>query len=187
MALHFLELLFKELNRTEARALAAALLGVSLALSPKFGLYGIASVLIGFIVHEMAHRQTARSVGCSSRFMLDPLGYSLTLVSTLFPIAFLAPGYVGIGCWGVVIGPRESLLISASGPATNIAMALVAYGLLQAGFVHPFLYVFAVINSWLALFNLIPLGPLDGAKILRASPGVWLAMAGVSAALYIFL
>ena len=187
MSLPVLVELFRELNRTEARALAAAMLGVSLALSPKFGVYGIVSVLIGFIVHEMAHRQTARGLGCASRFMLDPFGYALTLVSTLLPIAFLAPGYVGISCWGVLIGPRESLRISASGPATNIVMALLAFLLLKVGFFHPFLYVFAVINSWLALFNLIPLGPLDGAKILRASPPTWFAMVAVSAILYLAL
>ena len=187
MVLQAAELLFRELNRSEARAIAAALLGVSLALSPKFGTYGIASVLVGFIVHEMAHRQTARSLGCSSRFILDPMGYGLTLVSTLFPIAFLAPGYVGVSCWGVMIGPRESLKISASGPATNIVMALAAVTALKLGLVHPFLYVFAVINSWLALFNLIPLGPLDGAKILRASPPTWIFMAIVSAGLFFAL
>jgi len=47
--------------------------------------------------------------------------------------------------------------------------------------IQPFLLftLGAYINTWLALFNLIPFGPLDGAKIFRWNKGLWLvAIAG---------
>ncbi len=181
MSAYELKTLFYELNKTEPRAILAALLGVSLALSPKFGLYGLASVLIGFITHEFAHRQFARKEGCASRFVLDPFGFSITLISTLLPIAFLAPGYVGINCWGTILSKSSMVKISAAGPATNLILAFFGFTMMYT-YGHPFFYVFTIINSWLALFNLIPFGPLDGAKIMRGNPILWgfmIVLAGV--------
>ncbi len=179
--------IFYELNRKEPNAIALALIAVIIALTPKFSYYGIASVIIGFLFHEIAHRQTARRLGCASRFVLDPMGFIITLVSSVLPIAFLAPGYVGINCWGLPLTREGILKIAGAGPLTNIIMAGIATGLLQIGIWHPFLYIFAVINSWLAIFNLFPFGPLDGAKIFRANSKIWAVMIAVAGLIYFVL
>jgi Zn-dependent protease len=42
----------------------------------------------------------------------------------------------------------------------------------------------ARINIWLALFNLIPFGPLDGAKILKWNKGIWLITIAIAGGLF---
>jgi Zn-dependent protease len=186
--------LFYKINRRESTAILTGLISVILALATKFSYYGIISVVIAFLVHEFAHRQTARRLGCSSRFVLDPLGLIITLLSSIFPIAFLAPGYMGINCWGLPMTRKGLLTVAGSGPLSNIILALFAFlPLILRGYIPfgyqtlQFLYTFAVINTWIAIFNLIPFGPLDGAKIFRADKKAWLGLTGVAVVLYIVL
>jgi Zn-dependent protease len=69
---------------------------------------------------------------------------------------------------------KDAALIAAAGPASNILIALVAALVLKLGFVAglPILMMALVqlisLNIVLAVFNLIPVGPLDGAKIVLA-------------------
>jgi Zn-dependent protease len=99
-----------------------------------------------------------------------PTGLILALICSLFGFVFAAPGAVMIhprtDIWGGTTLTREKTgLISIAGPAMNLCLAIVflllnmAYPMLVFSFV-------ARINAWLAIFNLIPFGPLDGAKIL---------------------
>jgi Zn-dependent protease len=80
------------------------------------------------------------------------------------------------------------MLVAIAGPFTNFALALLAaipfrLGLLQpvGENLHPFipsleffLTTFLILNLYLMLFNLIPIGPLDGLKVLRGlAPPSW--------------
>ncbi len=189
--------LFYKINRRESTAVLTGLMAVIIALEAKFSVYGIISVIIAFLVHEASHRQTARRAGCSSRFVLDPLGLLITLISAILPIAFLAPGYVGINCWGLPISREGLLRIAGSGPLSNIVMAVVSLSLLVvsgnwssiAGSVNIVLFLryFTIVNLWIAIFNLLPVPPLDGSKIFKADKKIWAAMISVAAALYIIL
>jgi Zn-dependent protease len=186
--------LFYEINRRESTAILTGLLAVILALATKFSYYGIISVIIAFLVHEFAHRQTARREGCSSRFVLDPFGLMITILSAIFPIAFLAPGYMGINCWGLPMTRKGLLRIAGSGPLSNIVLAVFAFlplmlhSYITLGYhALSFLYTFAVVNTWITIFNLIPFGPLDGAKIFRADRNAWVGMTGIAVVLYIAL
>ena len=66
--------------------------------------------------------------------------------------------------------------ISAAGPLVNLALALVFLTVFFSGINNLFIYYGAFINALIALFNMIPLGPLDGKKIIKWSKPVYYSM-----------
>jgi len=125
-----------------------------------------------FIVHEMAHKYTGIHFGAQGRFVLWPvfLFFGVALAG-IFGIVFVAPGAVYI--YGKTYILKEDGIISLAGPASNLVMAALFF--VAAIFGAPMLIVSygLMINLWIAFFNLIPFGPLDGAKIIRWNPFVW--------------
>ncbi|MFC1970731.1 hypothetical protein ACFLV0_02175 [Chloroflexota bacterium] len=78
---------------------------------------------------------------------------------------------------------RRIGLISLAGPTTNIALALIFQVL---DFTNPTLLftLGAQINTWLALFNLIPFGSLEGAKIFKWNKVAWILSIVVAGGLF---
>ena len=133
-------------------------------------------LLYSIILHELAHGWVALRMGDPTAKRLGRL--SLNPLRHLDPIGTLMLFVFGFG-WArpvpVVVQNlhpvrRGFILVSAAGIAANTAVAFVALFLqrwLQPGGVAaPFLYILAHVNLMLAAFNLIPIPPLDGAKIL---------------------
>jgi len=146
------------------------------------------AVSLGFIFHELGHRLIARRFGYFAEYAMWPKGLMVALGFSLFGFVFAAPGAVMIypkaTAWGTTTLNREKVgLISLAGPATNIGLAVIFQVL---DFVEPALLftLGARINTWLALFNLIPFGPLDGAKILKWNKGIWLISIAVAGGLF---
>ena len=138
----------------------------------------LVAVSLGFVFHELGHRLIARRFGYFAEYAMWPMGLMVALGFSLFGFVFAAPGAVMIYPRATVLGTaslsRQKIgLISLAGPATNIGLAVV---FLVLDFIQPALLftLGARINTWLALFNLIPFGPLDGAKILKWNKGIWL-------------
>jgi Zn-dependent protease len=80
--------------------------------------------------------------------------------------------------------------ISLAGPVTNIAQAIMFLALeyfTTNAFVLVLAYIGVLINSSLALFNLLPFGVFDGAKILRWDWRAWLAAAVIAGVLFIYV
>lgn len=138
-------------------------------------LFSILAILIAVTIHEFAHAWTANQLGdptpqLEGRLTLNPLAH-LDLLGTL--ALFL----IGFG-WGkpVPIDPynlrrprRDQALIALSGPLSNIIFSILisfAFKFLPASYFLSFFYQLLVINLALAFFNLLPLYPLDGSKVI---------------------
>ena len=130
-------------------------------------------VVVSFLFHEFGHKFMAQRFGMWSEFRMWPAGLFLTLVTPLIGFLFAAPGAVIIS--GNVDSKRNGL-ISIAGPAVNIVMALVGiigcFTLNHSGWVIFFLLL-ARLNGFLALFNLFPIPPLDGSKIMQWNTAYW--------------
>jgi len=128
-----------------------------------------------FLLHEIAHKLVAQHYGLWAEFRLFLIGALLTLLSVISPIKFIAPGAV------MIAGSASKDIVgktSVAGPLTNITLSLVS---LTVAFLLPVQYVeyfevamlSAAFNSWIALFNLIPIAMLDGLKVFRWNKIIW--------------
>ena len=149
--------------------------GASISLVEVLGISLIA-VGPGFVLHELSHKFTARRYGYWAEFRMWPLGLVLALVTSAFGFIFAAPGATYIS--GVNITKQENGRISIAGPLTNVAVALVFFPLLvSSGSFWRDLGSYGVfINIWLALFNMLPIMPLDGAKVFAWSKSRWVLL-----------
>jgi Zn-dependent protease len=153
-------------------------------------LLGLAYLLIALIVsltlHEFAHAwmgyylgdDTARTQG---RLSLNPLVHidpimtvllPLVLIVTGSPVVFGAARPVPFNPWAVRYGKWGAALVAAAGPAMNIVLAIFFALWLRyvpvAGLAQ-FFVLLVEINIAFAIFNLIPIPPLDGSRILYAA------------------
>ncbi len=132
---------------------------------------------LGFVLHELGHRTVARSMGLIAFYrawipgLLIALGLALASAGRF---VFAAPGAVYIG--GRPITRKENGLISIAGPAVNILLGLLfLWIMLSTGGVMRLVgYYGAYTNFFLGAFNLIPIPPLDGYKVMVWNPIVWL-------------
>lgn len=122
-------------------------------------------VATGFLLHELAHKLVAQHFGCAAEYRANYAMLTLSVIISIKGFLFIAPGGVLIGGFNAA---RRRGEIALAGPITNIALAIVFLALLlaTAGAVHEISLYGTRINSWLALFNLIPLAGFDGAKVL---------------------
>lgn len=155
---------------------------LSSSTSDFFSKFIIASLTvgIGFLFHELGHKIVAQRYGCSAEFRSFDSMLLLAIGMSFFGFVFAAPGAVMIS--GRVTIPRNGK-ISAAGPLVNIALALVFLALGFAGLPKLFKDVSTygfIINSWIALFNMIPAGMFDGRKILKWSKPAYGSIVGAA-------
>ena len=138
------------------------------------------TVGLGFLLHELGHKIVAQHYKCWAEFRADNQMLLLAIVMSFFGFIFAAPGAVMIAG---NINARKNGLISAAGPAVNLVLALIFLSLI---FLFPvkgvigILYYGFVINSWLGLFNMLPFGNFDGAKIFLWNKAVYGIMVGIA-------
>ena len=147
---------------------------------------------IGFVLHELGHRVVARHYGAQARFWSNDGWLVISIVCAFAGFLIAAPGAV----WhSGFLTKKQSGLVAAAGPIVNMVLAVLfligsllmyRFGSTRSGF--GFFLAVALqagfqINSWLAFFNMLPFGPIDGAKILNWSTPVFAVMLTIGVAL----
>lgn len=152
------------------------------------GLLSLVILIFSAILHEVAHGYVADRLGDpTARLMgrltlnpqkhIDPF-YSILLPLILIlsnsPVVFGAAKPVPVDPFNLKEGRRDVALVSLAGPLTNICLAILASLLirllnLQVSLITftllPLLYSIVKMNLILAIFNLLPIPPLDGSKV----------------------
>lgn len=140
------------------------------------------AVGLGFVLHELAHKFVAIRYGFWAEYRLWIEGLFLALISAALGFVFAAPGAVYIH--GEYISKEQNGKISLAGPATNIILGGLFFLLIYYFSSVPILGALGLlgftVNSFLALFNLIPFSILDGAKIFRWNPLIWIVVTAVA-------
>lgn len=156
-------------------AFAIVQTGASNLLSSEFLLnIVVAAVVAGvaFVLHELAHRVVARSYRAEAHFIANDRWLLLSIAISLLGLFIAAPGAV----WHRgLLTMRQSGIIALAGPVTNLVLSVLFLSLLflvvllRPPFVDLLVticYVGFRFNAWIGLFNMIPAGPFDGAKVL---------------------
>ena len=148
----------------------------------------------GFIFHELGHKFSAMHYGYYAEYELWPTGLLIALVSSFFGFIFAAPGAVVIYSNGME--ERTNGIISIAGPLVNIALGLIFFIILgslgnliytETGAILSLICVLGTrINFFLAAFNLLPIPPLDGSKVLSWSVPIWVITFAIAAILVLF-
>jgi Zn-dependent protease len=145
-----------------------------------FGL-GLAflGIFTAFFFHEISHKFMAQKFGLWAEYRMFSKGLTFAFLLGIFtPFVFAAPGAV------MFMGgakEHETGRIAMVGPLTNIIIAGVTYVLyifvfFESAILAPVFAFICIINAFIAFFNLLPFGPLDGVKILRWNATVWIIM-----------
>lgn len=155
-------------------------------------IYVIPAILVAFVVHEICHGYVAYLFGdptakYEGRFSIDPRKHIdpfgagvllFTLLFTNFAIGWAKP--VRVNHYNFRNPRQDMAWVAFAGPLSNFTMAAIAglplkLNLVQGiPFLGNFLFIFVMVNIGLGLFNMIPVPPLDGSKILYGIlPSSW--------------
>ncbi len=156
---------------------------------------------IGFFFHEVAHKLVAQRYGCWAEFRIWKPGLILVVATSILSFGkfiFLAPGAVQTVS-SRQLSIKEEGHISCAGPTANLVLGMLFFILYffqrswdQIGYFRWHLEILGLtfnsypydiykliglagfqLNWWLAAFNLIPFGPLDGVNIFHWNKIVW--------------
>ena len=141
-------------------------------------------LLVSIVIHEIAHGATAYWLGdytakVAGRLTLNPLAHIEPTISIIMPLVCIIAGLPVIGgAKPVPVNTRKinggewgMALVALAGPLSNFLLALIGYGIfsllnISSGLFGSILVLFVKINLGLMLFNLLPIPPLDGSKII---------------------
>ncbi|AUX10227.1 Zn-dependent protease [Halalkaliarchaeum desulfuricum] len=131
---------------------------------------------IGFLLHELAHKVVAVHYDQIAAFEADYGMLFLAIMSAMLGFIFAAPGAV-VHRGRLTV--RQHGLIALAGPVTNVVLTALFIPVMVLGVLMGSDLVWLLgsrgfaINIFLAAFNLIPYGPLDGKTVIQWSKLIW--------------
>jgi len=162
-------------------------------MSPVIITFQLVTLIFSIMIHEISHGWTALKLGDTTardagRLTLNPLKHLDPFGSIILPIMLIAFGSPILIGWAKPVpynpynirgNPQKgAALIAAAGPLSNITIAVVfgiflrlaavLFGPIQTAGLIILVNIVVFINILLAIFNLIPVPPLDGSSILFA-------------------
>ncbi|MBI5254092.1 MAG: site-2 protease family protein [Euryarchaeota archaeon] len=148
----------------------------------------LVAVGAAFIFHELAHKFVAQRYGYWAEYRMWETGLIIAFfLAVTTGMVFAAPGAVHIESRYYQISKRENGLISLAGPLTNLCLGIAFLTLtFKEGISSALGSIGFFVNTWLALFNLIPFPPLDGSKVMGWNSAVWGIVFVISMALLWF-
>lgn len=155
---------------------------------------GLLSIFPALVLHEAAHAWAADLLGDTlpreqGRVTLNPAKHLSLLLTGALPLAtaLLSWGhFVLIGARPVEFRPHKCRhwrlgvgLVGAAGPASNLLVGIVAawlWGVLPVGVAATVAFWVAFVNLTLGVWNLVPVPPLDGSRVLASVLPMWVNM-----------
>jgi Zn-dependent protease len=146
--------------------------------------YYVITILISLPIHEAMHGFAAHWLGDTTaadqgRLTLNPLKHIDPFATVLLPIItivlfgfpFLAAKPVPFNPYRLKFNEFGAAIVAAAGPLSNLLLAIVGalvIRLTNGTFLDSFISIFVVLNVALFIFNLFPIPPLDGSRVLYA-------------------
>jgi len=146
----------------------------------------VAIIMFSAVIHELMHGVAANKLGdptarLMGRLTLNPIVHLDMFGSIILPIILTLTNSPLLFGWAKPVpynpynlrpGRWSEAIVAGAGPTSNLAIALfgglvIRLGILPAG-QNDILFLIIVVNVMLFLFNLIPIPPLDGSKVLPA-------------------
>ena len=159
------------------------------------------AVGLGFLLHELSHKVIAQKYGLKAEFRSFDEMLFLAVIMSFFGFVIAAPGAVMIKT--IKFNEKQNGRISVAGPLTNLVLALFFFliiilidgrelmntslnNIVNVSLLYSIPIVGFLINSWLALFNMIPVWQFDGAKVFRWNKVVYFLVV-IVAAFFVFV
>ncbi|RMD57611.1 peptidase M50 [Candidatus Woesearchaeota archaeon] len=128
----------------------------------------LASAGVAVVVHELAHKWLAQKYGCKAQFKSHDGALIFSIALSTTGIILLAPG-------GVLVSGAsrdQNGKIALAGPLSNIVLSLISLALFIIAPSLLFSFSFKV-NALFAMFNLLPVRPLDGSSVFEWNKIAW--------------
>lgn len=148
------------------------------------------AVTLSFVLHELMHKFMAQRYGAVAAFRTSYSGLMITLLTGLMGFLIGIPGATVIYTSGFT--KRQNGIVSLAGPLTNfavfgifLAIALV-FGSSLGAYLQYAVSLTLTISILLAFFNMLPIFPLDGSKVLHWNRPIYFGTVGIIFVLMMF-
>ena len=135
-------------------------------------IFSYIGLLLAITIHEFSHAYAADRLGdptprAMGRLTLNPLAHLDPIGTLMIFIAHFGWGKpVPIDPYNFKNPRRDEIIVALAGPISNIILgSTIGIISLTTGYFNEILYIIAIVNFSLAVFNLIPIPPLDGSKV----------------------
>ncbi len=153
---------------------------------PKYLLISAIAVGLGFLLHELSHKLVAQYYKFKAEFRSFDEMLFLAVIMSFLGFVIAAPGAVMIQTYSK--DENKNGKIAIAGPIMNVILALIFLLIYNysSGFINTLAIYGFRINTWLALFNMIPFWMFDGAKVFKWNKIIWAVFVAITIYLTFF-